>query len=683
MINTGKLAGRTLFITGASRGIGKAIALRAAQDGANVVVAAKTADPHPKLPGTIYTAAKEIEAAGGKALPCVVDVRDEGAVRTAVQNAVAKFGGIDIVVNNASAISLTPTEQTDMKRFDLMHQINTRGTFLVSKECIPYLRKSNHAHILNISPPLNMAPHWFSNHVAYTMAKYGMSMCVLGMAKELESANIAVNALWPRTAIHTAAMEMLTGKESDQFSRKPEIMADAAYAILSKEPRLVTGKFLIDDEVLQAEGITDLKQYACVPENADKLMPDFFLDVEPEKLVEFAAEGSHAASLKKPAGEAAAGGKIEGLFQKIESLLSEEIVRKTGAVYEFKVKGEESGTWFADLKNGTGKVGKGNPPATADAVLTMDSKHFFDMFTGKLKPANAFMTGKLKISGDLQKAMKLEKLMGGLKSKLGIGKAIALKAARDGANIVLAAKTAEPHPKLPGTIYTAAAEIEAAGGKALPCVVDVRSEEDVRAAVQKAVQTFGGIDIVVNNASAISLTPTEETDMKRYDLMHNINTRGTFLVSKECLPYLRKSKHAHILNISPPLNMEPHWFSNHVAYTMAKYGMSMCVLGMAREYESANISVNALWPRTIIYTAAVEMLHGQEGYPFSRKPEIMADAAYAILCRSAGANTGNFFIDDEVLAAEGITDMAQYACVPGNALILTPDIFVNEKKSKL
>uniref|UniRef100_A0A182W363 Hydroxysteroid dehydrogenase-like protein 2 n=1 Tax=Anopheles minimus TaxID=112268 RepID=A0A182W363_9DIPT len=693
MINTGKLAGRTLFITGASRGIGKAIALKAAQDGANVVIAAKTADPHPKLPGTIYTAAKEIEAAGGKALPCVVDVRDEGAVRTAVQNAVAKFGGIDIVVNNASAISLTPTEQTDMKRYDLMHQINTRGTFLVSKECIPHLRKSNHAHILNISPPLNMAPLWFSNHVAYTMAKYGMSMCVLGMAKEFESANIAVNALWPRTAIHTAAMEMLTGKESDQFSRKPEIMADAAYAILSKEPRLVTGKFMIDDEILKAEGITDMKQYACVPENADKLMPDFFLDVEPEKLVEFAAEGSHAASLKKPAA-AAPGGKIEGLFQKIESLLSEEIVRKTGAVYEFKVKGEEAGTWFADLKNGTGKVGKGNPPATADAVLTMDSKHFFDMFTGKLKPANAFMTGKLKISGDLQKAMKLEKLMGGLKklagitlfitgASRGIGKAIALKAARDGANIVLAAKTAEPHPKLPGTIYTAAAEIEAIGGKALPCIVDVRSEEAVRAAVQKAVQTFGGIDIVVNNASAISLTPTEETDMKRYDLMHNINTRGTFLVSKECLPYLRKSKHAHILNISPPLSMEPHWFSNHVAYTMAKYGMSMCVLGMAREYESANISVNALWPRTLIYTAAVEMLHGQEGYPFSRKPEIMADAAYAILCRSPGTSTGNFFIDDEVLAEAGVKDLAQYACVPGNALILTPDIFVNEKKSKL
>lgn len=414
MINTGKLAGRTIFITGASRGIGKAIALKAAQDGANIVVAAKTAEPHPKLPGTIYTAAAEIEAAGGKALPCIVDVRDEEAVRSAVKNAVDKFGGIDILVNNASAISLTPTEQTEMKRYDLMHNINTRGTFLVSKECIPYLKKSNHAHILNISPPLNLNPLWFGNHVAYTMAKYGMSMCVLGMAREFEKDNIGVNALWPRTAIYTAAMEMLTGKESDQFSRKPEIMSDAAYAILCKEPRNCSGKFLIDDEVLAAEGITDLKQYACVPENADKLMPDFFLDVPPEKLAEFTKD-RQAATVKK---EKAADGKIEGLFQKIEALLSDEIIKKTQAVYEFNVKGDEAGIWFADLKNGSGKVGKGKPPVNADATLTMDSKHFFDMFTGKMKPASAFMSGKLKIAGDLQKAMKLEKLMAGLKAKL-------------------------------------------------------------------------------------------------------------------------------------------------------------------------------------------------------------------------------------------------------------------------
>ncbi|XP_058115943.1 hydroxysteroid dehydrogenase-like protein 2 [Anopheles ziemanni] len=265
----------------------------------------------------------------------------------------------------------------------------------------------------------------------------------------------------------------------------------------------------------------------------------------------------------------------------------------------------------------------------------------------------------------------------------GIGKAIALKAARDGANIVLAAKTAEPHPKLPGTIYTAAAEIEAAGGKALPCIVDVRSEEAVRAAVKKAVATFGGIDILINNASAIALTPTEETDMKRYDLMHNINTRGTFLVSKECLPYLRKSRHAHILNMSPPLDMDPEMFSDHVAYTIAKYGMSMCVLGMAREYESANISVNALWPRKIVFTTAVEVRRGKESITYARSPQIMADAAYAILCRPPGVTTGRFFLDEEVLAEEGVKDLAQYAHVPKNSPTLTSTIFVDKKKAKL
>nr|XP_012234931.1 PREDICTED: hydroxysteroid dehydrogenase-like protein 2 isoform X3 [Linepithema humile] len=204
MINTGKLAGRTIFITGASRGIGKSIALKAAKDGANIVIAAKTAQAHPKLPGTIYTAANEIEAAGGKALPCIVDVRDEAQVINAVENAVAKFGGIDVVVNNASAISLTDTVSTDMKRYDLMNNINARGTFLVSKICIPYLKKSANPHIINISPPLNMKPIWFKNHVAYTIAKYGMSMCVLGMAEELKLDNIAVNAVWPKTGFNDA-----------------------------------------------------------------------------------------------------------------------------------------------------------------------------------------------------------------------------------------------------------------------------------------------------------------------------------------------------------------------------------------------------------------------------------------------------------------------------------------------
>ncbi|XP_023307148.2 hydroxysteroid dehydrogenase-like protein 2 [Lucilia cuprina] len=285
MQNNGSLKGKTLFITGASRGIGLAIAVKAARDGANVVIAAKTADPHPKLAGTIYTAAEEIEKAGGKALACIVDVRNEEQVRNAVKAAVDKFGGIDILINNASAISLTGTLDTEMKRYDLMHNINTRGTFLVSKECLPYLLKSKHGHILNISPPLSMKPMWFSNHVAYTIAKYGMSMCVLGMAEEFKDQNVVVNALWPQTAIHTAAIEMLNGPDSSKYARKPDIMADAAYAILSKaSTQSATGQFYIDEEVLLKEGIRDFKQYACDPANADNLQQDFFLDNVVSKL---------------------------------------------------------------------------------------------------------------------------------------------------------------------------------------------------------------------------------------------------------------------------------------------------------------------------------------------------------------------------------------------------------------
>ncbi|MCE9671860.1 NAD(P)-dependent oxidoreductase [Myxococcus stipitatus] len=270
------LEGKTLFITGASRGIGKAIALRAARDGANIVIAAKTTEPHPKLPGTIYTAAEEIEKAGGRALPCMVDIRDERQIADAVAQAVAKFGGIDILVNNASAISLTGTEDTPMKRFDLMHGINTRGTFACSQACLPYLKKASNPHILNNSPPLNMEARWFAPHVAYTMAKYGMSMCVLGMAEELRSEGIAVNALWPRTVIATAAVQnLLGGDETIRGSRKPEIMADAAYAILTKPSRSFTGNFCIDEDVLRAEGVTDLDQYQSVP--GAELFPDYFI----------------------------------------------------------------------------------------------------------------------------------------------------------------------------------------------------------------------------------------------------------------------------------------------------------------------------------------------------------------------------------------------------------------------
>ena len=272
----GPLKSKTLFITGASRGIGLAIALRAARDGANIAVAAKTADPHPKLPGTIYTAAKEIEAAGGKALPLVVDVRDEENVANAIEQTAAKFGGIDICVNNASAISLTPTTMTDMKRYDLMHQINTRGTFMVSKYCIPHLKKAANPHIMNLSPPLDMSERWFANHVAYTMAKYGMSMCVLGMAGELRLDGIAVNALWPRTGIATAAIRnALAGDEGMNMCRTPDIMADAAYVILNKPAREFTGNFCIDDTLLWDNGVRDFDKYRV--DLTRDLMPDFFV----------------------------------------------------------------------------------------------------------------------------------------------------------------------------------------------------------------------------------------------------------------------------------------------------------------------------------------------------------------------------------------------------------------------
>lgn len=252
-----------------------------AQDGANVVVAAKTASPHQKLKGTIYTACQEVEKVGGKSLACIVDVRDEIQVRTAVKDAVKKFGGIDILINNASAISLTGTQDTDMKRYDLMHNINTRGAFLVTKECLPYLKKSSHGHVLNISPPLNMSAYWFKDHVAYTLAKYGMSMCVLGMHEEFRKYNIGVNALWPRTVIYTAAVEMLLGTESAKFNRKPDIMADAAYAILTKDPKKVTGNFFIDDDVLFNEGIQNFDQYCVDSTCNDQLIPDYFVDSQP------------------------------------------------------------------------------------------------------------------------------------------------------------------------------------------------------------------------------------------------------------------------------------------------------------------------------------------------------------------------------------------------------------------
>ena len=270
------LANKVVFITGGSRGIGLEIGKRAARDGAKVVLAAKTAEPHPKLPGTIFTAAEEIIEAGGEALPLILDVRDEENVLKAVEETVSHFGGIDICVNNASAISLTKTPDTDMKRYDLMHQINGRGTYLVSKYCIPHLKKSSNPHILNLAPPLDMKAKWFGPHLAYTMAKFTMSMCVLGMAEELKVDGIAVNGLWPRTAIATAAVKnVLGGEELMNISRKPEIMADAAYEIFIKDSKEFTGNFCIDDLVLHESGVKDFTKYADV--SFDKLAPDFFV----------------------------------------------------------------------------------------------------------------------------------------------------------------------------------------------------------------------------------------------------------------------------------------------------------------------------------------------------------------------------------------------------------------------
>ncbi|MCC7217434.1 MAG: NAD(P)-dependent oxidoreductase [Burkholderiales bacterium] len=276
----GTLAGRTLFISGGSRGIGLAIAVRAARDGANVAIAAKTDAPNPKLPGTIHTAAAEIEAAGGHALPIACDIRDEAAVAAAVGAAAARFGGIDILVNNASAISLTGTLDTPLKRFDLMFGVNVRGTFACSQACLPHLKQSaiagRNPHILTLSPPLNLDARWFAPHVAYTMAKYGMSMCVLGMAEEFRLAGVAVNALWPRTVIATAALALIPGAQQQlDRTRRPEIMADAAHAILVRDARATTGNFFLDEDVLRGEGVTDFDRYAVKP--GAPLLPDLFL----------------------------------------------------------------------------------------------------------------------------------------------------------------------------------------------------------------------------------------------------------------------------------------------------------------------------------------------------------------------------------------------------------------------
>ncbi|XP_071586550.1 hydroxysteroid dehydrogenase-like protein 2 isoform X2 [Heliangelus exortis] len=420
--NTGKLAGCTLFITGASRGIGKAIALKAAKDGANIVIAAKTAEPHPTLPGTIYTAAAEIEAAGGKALPCVVNVREEQQIINAVEKAVKTFGGIDILVNNASAISLSGTLETEMKKVNLMMDVNVRGTYLTSKTCLPHLRKSRNPHILNLSPPMNLNPVWFKNHCAYTISKYGMSMCVLGMAEEFRG-EVAVNALWPKTAIHTSAMDMLGGAGIEKQCRKTDIIADAAYCILTK-PKTFTGNFIIDEVLLREEGVKDFDVYAIAP--GHPLMPDFFLDAETDATA-MTHGASQASKEEEKLSEGAAGAKdhadkaqgpVAETFRVIQGSLSEEFVKSTQGVFQFELSGDGGGTWYIDLKTKGGGAGFGKPPAAADVVMSMSSADFVKMFRGKLKPTLAFMTGKLRIKGNMALAIKLEKLLTQLNSKL-------------------------------------------------------------------------------------------------------------------------------------------------------------------------------------------------------------------------------------------------------------------------
>jgi len=419
MLNTGKLAGKVIYVTGGSRGIGLAMAIKAAKDGAKVAIAAKTADPHPKLPGTIYTAAKDIEAAGGQALPCIVDVRDEGQIQQSIEETVKAFGGIDIVINNASAISLTGTQETSMKTYDLMHTINTRGTYLVSKCALPYLKESamkgRNPHILNNSPPLSMQPRWFQNHVAYTMAKYGMSMCVLGMAEEFKKDGIAVNAIWPRTAIMTAAMEMLGGGKGirDQC-RNTDIMSDAAYVMLTRDSRTFTGNFCVDEQILREEGMKDFKQYLANPDGKEEdLMPDFFLDDfslgAQQEVVNRQTEQVAAKTTAAPAAQGS--GPIQEVFTQLEGHLSEEMVKKTNAVFAFSIS-DDNTEWYLDLKNGAGACGAGKPAGgKADVTFTVNTANFGKMFAGKIKPTTAFMTGKLKIAGNMGKAMALEKMM--------------------------------------------------------------------------------------------------------------------------------------------------------------------------------------------------------------------------------------------------------------------------------
>jgi len=418
------LAGHTIFISGASRGIGKAIGLRCARDGANVVIAAKTAEPHPKLPGTIYTAADEIEAAGGKALPCLVDIRDESSVRKALDATHATFGNVDILINNASAISLTGTLQTGMKKYDLMNQVNARGTYLCSHVMMPDLIKSaqagRHAHMMAISPPLSMKEMWFKNHTAYSIAKFGMSMSVLGMAGEFKDEGVCCNALWPRTAIWTAAMKMLGGNTDEAAAgcRTTEIMEEAAYHILTSKR---TGEFIIDEDLLREKGVTDFGKYDCVP--GSPLIPDFFVDDYEEKygaIDEAAILGQAKKTVVGMTEETKNISNIDSVFQAMGSTIATDgdaLCSRINATYQFDMKDTKS-SYYMNLADAPGSCGKLDADMESPTTkFIMKEKDFVKMFKGKLKPTTAFMTGKMKIKGDMQKAMALEKLMAKMNKK--------------------------------------------------------------------------------------------------------------------------------------------------------------------------------------------------------------------------------------------------------------------------
>lgn len=419
MINRGLFAGKTVFVTGASRGIGKAIALKFARDGANVVIAAKTVDPHPKLEGTINETANEVNNLGGKGLAVQLDLRDEASIVKAVDETVNKFGGIDLLVNNASAIHLATSDGVPGKRFDLMNSINVRGTYLMSKYAIPHLRKATNPHIINMSPPVLLHPQWFSGHTAYTMSKYGMSLAAYGLSAELRG-EVGVNALWPKTAIWTAAMNMLAGDEARKGSRKADILADATYAIACR-PNTVSGNFYIDEEVLKEEGIVDFEQYAEVP--GATLLPDFFLpdhvlaQFDKEILKNFGTKisGSEIKADTSSSGTGTTSGPVGAVFASANSIMTEAMKDDMNATLHFVVSDNH---WTIVSKKGQPLEIRNDKPEKADVMMTTDEATFLKMARGETKPTSAFMIGKLKVKGNMGLALKVEKLFVKMKAKL-------------------------------------------------------------------------------------------------------------------------------------------------------------------------------------------------------------------------------------------------------------------------